>query len=520
MADKNESRQRQKAAAAAKRQYELNQIARLRRGEAPKHLEGATRLKAALFIRSRYEALLKPLGPYSMTEIKERLEAALGRKKDFKIHRWMLLKTETQVTPQLVEKYSARAEPQKKIAGYLELTAALAELAGSDPEDAVISFMNQTGLADRLAQRGGLEADDPLDPRLNLADLLRDFATQVSERLDLAGLFATAERLQAGWNPDEGPTAVFLEYGHERFTRRTASDGFWPVDPLPPFPSVCLARIPFGHVADAGFVLRAPGARNGTDAFAVPARGSATAFWRLHLSIVPTPGGVVLPCFLRTTGLKVCLHSGEAAFEQDRAFDISHHEDDLFELVPDYHDRAYIDLDGPKRISFDKTTTEKVEDPRAHAALYRRRKELAHTDDETPPHEILPFARLTPVGPEAIQHWLLDEPDIKGTTVEREPILAGFHGWDDPALASWMRGPCLARELEAALRTGLLLEAFSEWVTSYRQSLSELDADYLARLAKADAALRAGWRTSGEATVASGPTPPSCILNDSDKTED
>ncbi|PKQ10801.1 MAG: hypothetical protein CVT70_17715 [Alphaproteobacteria bacterium HGW-Alphaproteobacteria-1] len=503
MTDENDMRAKHKIAAAARRQRDLNQIARLIKGEALKHLEGETRLKAALFIRSSYQELLKPRGPYSMTEIKERLEAELGRANEFKIHRWMLRKTETHVTKSLTDHYKTRAEPQKKTSGYLKLTAALAKIAGTDPDDAMISFMQQTGLSDRLAQRGGLVANEALDPRLGLADLLREFAAHVAERHDLARLFDAAERLQAGWNPDQGPIALLLWDGGDRFTRQTALDGFWLVDSLPPFPSVCLARVPFGHVNNAGFDLRDDSESVSSGTATIHARGSATASWRLHLAIVPAPGGGVIPCFLRTTNLTVYLESVEGSLDHNGIFDVSHHEDDLFELVPGYRDRATIFLDGTKRVAFDEATTKRVEDPQAYKDLYRHRKDRRNTDDEMPPHEGIPVAHLTPVSPAAIQHWLLDVPDFAGATVEPEPILSEYSAWYDPELATWMRGPSLARDLEVALRRDVLFDEFSKWITDYSRSLSLLDGDYRARVIKADLDLHSRWRATSLATSSS-----------------
>jgi hypothetical protein len=495
MDPKSDQHAAQKAVTAARRRRDLGHIERLKEGGAPKHLEGKTRLNAALLIRKRYEELLKPHGPHSMTEIQEHLGNAAGAG-EVKIHRWMLRKGETEVTQSLIIHYAERAEPQKKTGGYLRIVGALAELAGDDPEEAMIAFLHQTGLSDRLDLKGGLAAYDPRDPRLSLADLLRDFAASVAEQNDLASLFDTAERLQLAWNPADGPIAVLLDAWHERMTRRGALDGLWLVNALPPFPSVPLARIPFAHVEEAGFDLggRAPDRQKG--AATEHRRGSATAYWRLHLSIAPAPGGGVMPCFLRTTGLTVRLAFPDGSPEPRQSFDIADHEDDLFELVPGGRDRAWIDLDGPKWIAFDAVTAARVENPQAQAALYRTRKRLRRTDDEMPPHEGLPFARLTHVSPASIEDWLLDMPDPVLAAVELEPALAAASEWCDPGMETWMRGPSLARDLEIALRTGVLRDALSEWVESYRQSLTELEEAYLARMGDADRELRTKWRSA------------------------
>ncbi len=489
--------------AARIRGRKLLQIGRLRDGKVKKHLEGEIRLKAALFVRSRYGALLKPQGQFTMDEITRHLENFDGIPRGLKIHRWMLKKTVSEITPELVADYRERPEPQKKTWMYLKLVAALADMAGQDPDDAMIAFMDQTGLSDRLSSRPLDWIDEDLDPRLKLSDLLRHHAAHTAEQFDLASLFERAERLQAGWNPDRGPKAILLEDAFQRFTPASVFSGAWVVDALPPLPAVALASIPFGHLGDAGFVLEpaiTPDGDDGPDDRQQERHmtGTATAFWHLHLAIAPQPGGGVQPCLLRTTRLSVTLDIGQDAEVLRADFDVDPHQDDLYELAPGNLRPASIELDGRRRITFDQETWKRLQKLENKGRVYRESRRNDETD-EGPPHESIPLARLVSVAPQSIQDWLLDDLELAGAQVLRSPILSTFDSPTQDWPRTWFIAPSLARDLELAIRHDALQVGFRDWVTAYEASLKALEEERLTEMTAADLALRARWRADRDA---------------------
>ena len=383
------------------------------------------------------------------------------------------------------------------------LVAALADMAGQDPDDAMIAFMDQTGLSDRLSSRLLDSIDEDLDPRLKLSDLLRKHAAHTAEQFDLASLFERAERLQTGWNPDLGPKAILLEDALQRFTPASVFSGVWMLDALPPLPAVALASIPFGHLGDAGFVLEPairPDGEDGPDDHHQERHltGTATAYWHLHLAIAPQPSGGVQPCLLRTTRLSVKLDIGQDTEALWSDFDVYPHQDALSELDHGNPRLASIELDGRRGISFDQKTSERLRKLDKKDRLYRKPRRKNETDEE-PHHDTIPFARLVSVAPQSIQDWLVDDLEFAGAQVLRSPILSDFDSSTQDWPRAWFIGPSLARDLELAIRVDALQAGFRDWVTAYEASLKALEEEHLSEMTAADLALRARWRADRDA---------------------
>ncbi len=486
-----------KIRAAQLRAEKLRAIELLLDGTRTKHLEGEMRLRAARFVRKLYERVLKPNGEMSLEEITSYLEKSPGIALGLKLHRWMLKKDETEVTLDLIAYYRDRPEPQKKTRVYLSLVAALADLCEENRDDAMIAFVDQTGLWDRLSIRTDGSRSDDLDPRLRLADLIRHQAAHIADRFDLAGLFGRAERLQAGWNPDVGPEAILLHDALQPISAENTFAGAWEVDALPALPSALLASIPFGQVTDANFMLsqldaEATGPGRSSDD-AIHRTGTATAFWNLHLAISPQAADGVRPCFVRTTSLMVTLDDTDTGGVEE--FNVLPHKEALSGLCFDWRYACKVQHGGEHVIFFDQQTTERFYQAFDKGTAYRevRRPGI----DEVSPDDGLPFARIEPVTPRSIQDWLIDDLKYDAAEVRTIPEL-----WVPPdgsnATPTWFITPSLARSLEIAVRDDALQSRFTDWITRYEISLTALEESRRKEMEAADLDLRARWRAERE----------------------
>lgn len=474
----------------------LRTIELLLDGTRTKHLEGETRLLAARIVRKLYERVLKPNGELSLEEITTHLENSPGIAPGLKLHRWMLKKDETEITQDLIAYYRDRPEPQKKTRVYLRLVAALAELCEENPEDVMIAFVDETGLWDRLSSRTDGSSSDDLDPRFRLADLLRHQAAHIADRFDLASLFGRAERLQAGWNPDLGPEAILLHDALQPISATNTFAGAWEVDALPALPAALLASIPFGQFTNAGFILsqsevdtRGPGRL--IDG-AIRRTGSATAFWDLYLAISPHAAGGVRPCFVRTTRLMVTLDDADT--DEMEEFNVLPHNEALSGLLLDWRYACKIQHDGERNIFFDQQTAEAFDQAFDSEKVYRNARRGI---DEDSPDNDLPFARIEPVTPRAIQDWLIDDLNYGSAEVRTIPELWEPH--DAPAAApTWFITPSLARNLEIAIRRDALQSRFSDWITRFETSLTALEESRRQEMEETDLNLRARWRAERE----------------------
>lgn len=479
-------------------QNKMFMIEQLRNGKTPKLLAGRTRLKAALFIRSRYEELLNSNGKRTLSEITEYIQNYQGVPSGIRIHRWMLKSKEKAVTPELVKAYQNSSMPQKHTSVYLNLVAALAELAGWNQEDAMIAFVDETGLSDRFSKRNLGDIDLEFDPRVKFAGLLREFVADVAHKSDLANIFGRAEHLQVGWNPNEGPSALFLKDAFQRFTPTSVTSGQWLTDALPPLPSVVLANIPFGHLPDAEFTLKPNIDGNDTD-FEFDQNsirkvtGSATAYWVLHLAIAPQPSGGVQPLLVRTTKLSVSIVGLEDGNALPIEFNVSPHEDAFDELHLDHYCRSSIDWNNNYNIIFDRNTSDTLKELEAKERLYRNPRRKNETD-ELAPNDDIPVARITRVSPQSIQDWLLDDLDFMDAQTELGPILAPFEGIAEDEPSTWFIGKSLARNMEFAIRDKSLKAEFEKWISTFRTTLIDLEQQHLVKMEGENRRLRAVWK--------------------------
>jgi hypothetical protein len=453
-------------------EHAAGQVRRLRRrvsalldGAAPKRLTDRHRLVAAAHVGLHVKDIREGGSAMTMTEICEQLGEIMPAKpgrssvEPFRLHRWMLKGSATDITEDLAAHYQGRAEPLRSTETYLRLLEQLAFMAGRDPLESQGALLAALDLREgKLGETG----DTPL-PEQRLSSLLNEHGAVMARNLDLARLFQQAERLQAGWNiqrtaaevTDLVPEATGCFRAHEPVNRQC-----WLEIAAPPLPSVAIARLPFGWL---------PGPfRLTNDAGEFHERhGHAVAYWELHLAIGPSGPLTVGAYLLRGASVDLVL--------EGHTMTLPDIQDDIEQIVSGHPRAPQITLDGETwNVSCN------------IAPAYRTRRQGL---DEDPPSETVPNIRIDPVSASSVRAWLMTPMDLvpdEGPWIGTVDRLAPL---SSPTLG-WIRAESIARSVEIALRDGRLDRYFTDWLNQFRPALDQFEQDWIDRTTEMDAALR------------------------------
>ncbi|MDX1820109.1 MAG: hypothetical protein R3197_04355 [Paracoccaceae bacterium] len=448
----------------------------------PKHLATEQRLQAALFIREQYEALIRPKGSLRLAELEDKLGQMGAGLAGIRIHRWMLRASEREITEEMIKRYKDRPEPLKKTKTYFELADALARLAGDDPLEAKIALLRRTNLDAVSTANTGDREDELFEPSMGLLRLVRSFASDTAYRLDLVSLFESAERLQAGWSHQAEGAVFTMRSAVQRYSRSTLFMGVWLMAEIPALPSVRLAEFPLAAFTDAEVVIG-----TGPDRL-THAVGDLRATWSLRLCIAPDGRAGVTPALIRTSRLFFEGRTG-ARVVPGETWEITHpNGDGLDELVSDNRRPAFVTSDPSLTIAFTDETAARYLDLRDRGLIYSRT-----TSDEILPHEGLPYAAIEPLDNARLQIWFRDGAERENHEIERAPVLNHENSAHGVTAAHWFTTPCLARDLELAIRHGNMRTEFARVVATMRRSLEALEKHRIAELSAADRDLLDSW---------------------------
>lgn len=440
-------------------------VALVDEGGAPKRLKDRQRLMAAAHI-GLHVKLIREAGT-SMSEICEYLGERIGMGartqsgEPFRLHRWMLKGSATEVTDELVAQYKGRAEPLRSTAIYLRLLEHLALMAGRDPIDSQGALLTALDLSVK-----DMQPDDGIPlPEQRLAALINEHAAVVARNLDLARLFQRVERLQTGWNAKLGPE-VLIDLATEDATGKFKSTEptdrqLWLETAAPPLPTIALARFPFGWLCGPFRLTNHAGETQERP-------GQAVAYWELHLSIGPTGPLSVGAYLLRSTSVDLDIDG--------HIFMLPDMQDDVEQIASGYPHAPKIDLFGDIwGVSC------------AAQRVYRTQRAGF---DEDPPSETVPLLRMDPVSASSVRDWLMTPMDF---VLDDGPLISAVDRLAPFALdgIGWVRADSIARSLEIALRDGRLDEGFRRWLDNYLPALDQFEKDWLDHCLELDAALRA-----------------------------
>lgn len=440
-------------------------VALVDEGGAPKRLKDRQRLVAAAHI-GLHVKLIREAGT-SVSEICEYLGERIGMGartqsgEPFRLHRWMLKGSATEVTDEMVAQHKGRSEPLRSTAIYLRLLEHLALMAGRDPIDSQGALLTALDLSVKDMQ---LDDGIPL-PEQRLAALINEHAAVVARNLDLARLFQRAERLQTGWNAKLGPEALIdlaTEDATGRFKSTEPTDRqIWLETAAPPLPTIALARFPFGWLPGPFRLTNHAGETQERP-------GQAVAYWELHLSIGPTGPLSVGAYLLRSTSVDLDIDG--------HLFTLPDMQDDVEQIASGYPHAPKIDLFGD--IWGVSCTAQPV---------YRTQR--AGFDDD-PPSETIPLLRMDPVSTSSVRDWLMTPMEF---VLNDGPLISAVDRLAPFALdgIGWVRADTIARSLEIALRDGRLDEGFRRWLDHYRPALDQFEKDWFDHCLELDAALRA-----------------------------
>ncbi len=466
MTGKKEQSQRAKdqAERTAQQLQKLHRrVAALKDGTAPKRLTNRQRLEAA----ANVGVLVKDVrnGGRSMTEIcellGERMPSKPGRTsvEPFRLHRWMLKGSATEVSEKLTAHYRDSPVPLRSTKTYLLLMEHLANLAGQNPLECQGALLT----AVKLHQGRLQDAEGEVLPERRLADRLHNHAAVVARQHDLARLFQQAERVQAGWNIQRGPDAVvdLVSEASAYFSAREPVDRHWWLEiAAPPLPSVAIARIPFGFLPgpfrltnDAGESRELP--------------GHAAAYWELHLAIGPSGPLSVAPYLLRGTSVDLVLE-GQAVTLPDQ-------QDDIDQIVSGYPRPPTVRLDG-RDWEVSAQTQPFYRSPRPGT-------------DEVPPSKTVPNIHIEPVTAFSVRTWLMTSSDLvseDGTWIGVEDRLEKAI----PSTTGWVRAESIARSVEIALLDQRLDQCFGDWLERFRPNLDHFEMEWIDSTTNQDAVLR------------------------------
>jgi len=476
--------------------YQIMQhkIAHLLDGGDPKQFRrNEDRLRAALFLSKLYKQAKTDL---SLLEIKARCGAAINGSEDFRIHRWMLQTSETKITPELIKRYAKRKEPARKVRNYLQLVAVLAKMNGDNPLLLQMEFITTTGLNARPIPEDLLNDISEVQPEHKLANLLRGHAAYIAERFDLGSLFLRAERLQAGWDMENGPVAIGLGswHGEPRFdSQLPANYALWYESAIPPYPAIKIARIPYGNINSTFSVVPVKDDGTTIDENRDPLIlcGSAIAYWDLHLAIAPDGKFSIGSYFIRSTSVDIQL-----PIDGLQTFTLRDAPHDLSSFFLDYKSGNLINHNGLWQVHFTPEATEHInvdleKNSTSWDANYRpvRKKDQL---DETPPGDTVPNARITPVNARSISDWLIEDLSLP-TELGVTETLNYLSQPSELNPSTWCQGDTIARRLETELHTDVIDERFKSWIDQYNRSLDDLEKHWFDSAHKSESELRLRW---------------------------
>ena len=483
-------------------------LTRIERGPDAR-FEGRDRLNAALYIRRLFDSARER---YQRQEIQRRIGKRVGRG-GFKIDKWMLRKGVERIDAFLVNHYDKRPEPQKKRSTYLAIVEQLAALIDEDPIRHKIELLKQT----THWVRAKCAAPAPLseiEPAQRLADLLHDCARSVAKRGDLAAIFTAAHRHQLGWRLADGPAAVEIPPGGDEgvFDLKVPATRLYLMqlthDVLPPYPTLPIARIPFGRL-DAELLFE----ENPRPTPAFEGLGfeedthqplfayrkeqvAAVAYWELALCVAPvTPfgdiGAVLMetPCVYLWSALTGTLPHRilnapdfEALEPRGPRFGRGHRK--LCQVKTE---------DGWRRIMSPPDTDLTA------MAMYYSDDGVENVIREDLPHLNIPHIAFHPVDAYHV-HGLLADPWTKRFGFDIEMPNIALVGLDSspPARIWHSRTDSVARHLESALLSGEIEAGMLTWMKAYRTALEQFEARWEEEGLAAERRLRARWRSAEE----------------------
>lgn len=438
-------------------------IVALMDGAAPKRLTNRQRLEAA----ANVGLLVKHVRGKgkSMTEICELLGGKMPSKsirtsiEPFRLHRWMLKGSATEVSETLAAHHRDRPEPLRSTKTYLLLVEQLAHLAELDPLECQGALLTAVNLHEGRLQ----DADGELVPEQRLAERLHNHAAMVARQLDLSRLFQQAQRVQAGWNSQRGPDVV-VDLVPEASAYFSASEPvdrhLWLENAAPPLPSVAIARIPFGFLPGP-FQLTNDAGEGKT----IP--GHAVAYWELHLAIGPSGPLSVASYLLRGTSVDLVL--------EGRATTLPDQQDDIDQIVSGYPRPSTVHFEGS--------------DWNVSAQTQPFYRSPRPGTDEVPPSETVPNMSIERVSAASVRNWLMTPPDLvseDGEWIAVEDRLELV----PPPTTGWIRGESIARSVEIALLDQRLEQRFADWLDRFRPNLDYFEQEWIDRITDQDAALR------------------------------
>ena len=441
-----------------------------------KHLATRQRLQAAHFIREQVDNLICHSHPKWKisdieTELKNRKLAGI------RLHRWMVKAPQGSITDELVEKYENRPEPLKKTRVYFKIAEVLARLSEKDPGDTKIALYKRTNLDAQFAPIVRKDGDEEFDPTARLLQLLRNATNDIAHRVDLAGLFQKAERLQAGVSSQNFNEAKTLRNVLQPYTRQTLVAGFWAMDAVPALPSVHLAEYPIAEARNLDFLFRTGEAGTKT-------RGGDVALtWSLRMAIAPDANHAAEPMIIRTTRLFFIDNCNST--EQ---LEIHHSGDGFEDLLPVSKWRPFLINEPTTSVSFTRDAAEKFEVIANHRNFYRR-----SYPDENLPHEDIRCAEIEPLDRFQLQRWFCNGGMREDHEICRGRVLRPLQNGSQDKAAEWFTSPGMARDLELAIRNGQLRDNFLQAIEALERSTNRLATQRLEEMKERDRDLFDQW---------------------------
>lgn len=214
-------------------------------------LGNGDRLKAALFLgrswqEGRRNGVILSRSDFE-GQVLDRLVKPHGKREEFRLMRWTLPKSVTEITPDVEKQYKGKHEPQKSLEPYLAAVAVLAELEQNDPEAKQIELLNGLSIWHARPARATEDQEETDIPAENLSLLLNVMCRHLARRNKLEGLFRRIRSVNCRWEMfDERLVST-----NTVCMQRIASPVF-PVfedllhfEEMFPFPSIPLLRVPY-----------------------------------------------------------------------------------------------------------------------------------------------------------------------------------------------------------------------------------------------------------------------------------
>ena len=225
-------------------------------------LPGHKRLVAALELARAWQHA-KASG-LRKEDFQERILVSLRRNHErreaFKLANYILPRSITEITPDIIRRYETKSEPLRGLEPYLVGIGIAAEQCGADPDDWKMDLISKLNLSEPAGGDGDMPEPDEERPFLNLTVLLQALCASVGRRSGvgraLAALGTPGNRYFARWD-------MFEERLYP-FPTGCMAPFYSPISPVPEsgvylgemlaLPSVSLIRIPY-LVGPASFAL-------------------------------------------------------------------------------------------------------------------------------------------------------------------------------------------------------------------------------------------------------------------------